>query len=193
MKNIAIFASGSGSDMQSVVDACESGKIDGKICVLIASREGIFALERAKAHQIPCKVFDKNNYDSMQLLDKAIVDYLKAFNIDLIVLAGYLNIITPVLVQNYEGKMINIHPSLIPQYCGKGFYGMRVHNAVIANHEKFSGCTVHYVDCVTDTGKIIKQTKVEVLPDDTAETLQKRVLEQEHILLPQVVAELCKN
>ena len=112
---------------------------------------------------------------------------------ELIVLAGYLNIVTPILVDKYRNKIINIHPSLIPKYCGMGFYGMKVHRAVIENGEKESGATVHYVDEGADTGAIIRQEKVPVIEGDTPETLQKRVLELEHRLLPKVVAQLCKE
>ena len=125
--------------------------------------------------------------------DSAIVEYLKGYDVDLIVLAGYLAIITPVLVDAYEGRIINIHPSLIPKHCGKGMYGLNVHRSVIASGDKESGCTVHFVDYGADTGEIIAQDKVEVKEDDTPESLQARVLEREHILLPQIVAKLCNR
>lgn len=125
--------------------------------------------------------------------DSAIVEYLKGYGVDLIVLAGYLAIITPVLVDAYEGRIINIHPSLIPKHCGKGMYGLNVHRSVIASGDKESGCTVHFVDYGADTGEIIAQDKVEVKEDDTPESLQARVLEREHILLPQIVAKLCNR
>lgn len=192
MKNIAVFVSGSGSDMQSVIDACERGDINGRVAVVVAGKEGIYALERAAAHGIQSRVFALKNYADAQEKDRAIVEYLRPFKIDLIVLAGYLSIVTKPLLDIYEGKMINIHPSLIPLHCGKGMYGMKVHEAVIAAKDKQSGCTVHYVDSGADTGKIIKQVVVPVMENDTPATLQARVLEQEHILLPQIVAQLCK-
>lgn len=192
MKNIAVFASGSGSDMQSVIDACESGQINGKVVAVIASRPGIFALERAAKHNIPSKVFSVKEYGSSEAKDSAIVEYLKPMGIDLIVLAGYLSIVSKPLLDVYEGKIINIHPSLIPRHCGKGMYGLHVHESVLASGDKVSGCTVHFVDSGTDTGKIIRQVTVPVEEGDTPETLQARVLVQEHKLLPQVVAELCK-
>lgn len=192
MKNIAVFASGSGSDMQSVIDACESGQINGKVVAVIASRPGIFALERAAKHNIPSKVFSVKEYGSPEAKDGAIVEYLKPMGIDLIVLAGYLSIVSKPLLDVYEGRIINIHPSLIPRHCGKGMYGLHVHESVLASGDKFSGCTVHFVDSGTDTGKIIRQVTVPVEDGDTPETLQARVLVQEHKLLPQVVAELCK-
>ena len=192
MKNIAVFASGSGSDMQSVIDACESGQINGKVVAVIASRPGIFALERAEKHNIPSKVFSVKEYGSPEAKDCAIVEYLRPMGIDLIVLAGYLSIVSKPLLDVYEGRIINIHPSLIPRHCGKGMYGLHVHESVLASGDKVSGCTVHFVDSGTDTGKIIRQVTVPVEEGDTPETLQARVLVQEHKLLPQVVAELCK-
>lgn len=192
MKNIAVFASGSGSDMQSVIDACESGQINGKVVAVIASRPGIFALERAAKHNIPSKVFSVKEYGSPEAKDGAIVEYLRPMGIDLIVLAGYLSIVSKPLLDVYEGRIINIHPSLIPRHCGKGMYGLHVHESVLASGDKVSGCTVHFVDSGTDTGKIIRQVTVPVEESDTPETLQARVLVQEHKLLPQVVAELCK-
>ena len=192
MKNIAVFASGSGSDMQSVIDACESGQINGKVVAVIASRPGIFALERAEKHNIPSKVFSVKEYGSPEAKDGAIVEYLRPMGIDLIVLAGYLSIVSKPLLDVYEGRIINIHPSLIPRHCGKGMYGLHVHESVLASGDKVSGCTVHFVDSGTDTGKIIRQVTVPVEEGDTPETLQARVLVQEHKLLPQVVADLCK-
>lgn len=192
MKNIAVFASGSGSDMQSVIDACESGQINGKVVAVIASRPGIFALERAAKHNIPSKVFSVKEYGSPEAKDGAIVEYLRPMGIDLIVLAGYLSIVSKPLLDVYEGRIINIHPSLIPRHCGKGMYGLHVHESVLASGDKVSGCTVHFVDSGTDTGKIIRQVTVPVEEGDTPETLQARLLVQEHKLLPQVVAELCK-
>ncbi|MDE6605042.1 MAG: phosphoribosylglycinamide formyltransferase [Clostridia bacterium] len=192
MKNIAIFASGSGSDMQSVIDGTLSGLIDGKVVAVVTNKEGIFAIERAKKHGIDCKTFKAKDYGDNEMRDKAIVEYLKGYGIDLIVLAGYLAIVTPVLVDEYEGRIINIHPSLIPKHCGKGMYGLNVHRSVIASGDKVSGCTVHYVDYGADTGAIIAQEQVEVKEDDTPESLQARILEVEHILLPSVVAKLCR-
>lgn len=193
MKNIAIFASGSGSDMQSVIDGVKNGQIDGIVKLVITNKSGIFAIERAAKDNIPCKTFTLKEYGTHEERDKAILQELKANNIDLVVLAGYLSIVTPVLVNEYERKIINIHPSLIPRHCGVGFYGIKVHESVIKSGDKESGATVHFVDCGADTGEIIEQVKVEVLADDTPESLQKRVLEKEHTLLPSVVAKLCRE
>lgn len=193
MKNIAVFASGGGSDFQSVVDGVESGLIDGRVVLLVASREGIGALERAKKHGIDCAVFDKKKFASVDEMFSAIGDELERRKTDLVVLAGYLSILTPSFVGRFEKKIINIHPSLIPKYCGDGFYGMRVHRAVVANGETESGCTVHYVDEGTDTGEIIAQARVAVEKGDTPEDVAAKVLEKEHELLPRVVAMLCKS
>ena len=193
MKNIAVFVSGSGSDMQSVIDACEAGGINGKVVAVIASRPGIFALERAAKHGIEARVFNVKDFGgNAEKKDTAIAEYLKDKDIGLIVLAGYLSIVSKPLLDIYEGRIINIHPSLIPRHCGKGMYGLHVHKSVLASGDGESGCTVHYVDSGTDTGKIIKQVRVPVLPGDTPESLQARVLKEEHKLLPQVVAQLCR-
>lgn len=188
MKKIAVFASGSGSDMQSVIDAIRFGEINNAyIDILIASNDGIYAIERAVSHSIDYKVFKKSDYDLLENMYDEITALLNKRQIDLIILAGYLTILTPNIIHSFEGRIINIHPSLIPKYCGMGYYGMKVHKAVIEAGEKVSGATVHFVDEGADTGRIIIQEEVPVLPDDTAETLQKRVLELEHKLLPKAV------
>lgn len=193
MKRIAVFVSGGGSDMQSVVDGINCGEINGKIVLTVANKNGIYALERAKKENIDYKVFTVKEYGGIEKRDEAILQALKLYEIDLVVLAGYLSIVSPVIINEYRDRIINIHPSLIPKYCGVGFYGLKVHEAVILAKETESGCTVHYVDEGADTGKIIEQVKVEVKPEDTAETLQAKVLEQEHILLPKIVAKLCEE
>lgn len=193
MKKIAVFASGSGSDFQSIIDGVSEGRINGEIVLLIASKEGIFAIERAKKAGIAYKVFDKSEFETLEAMDKQIIAALDEAQTNLVVLAGYLNILTPALVSAYRNKIINIHPSLIPNHCGKGFYGMRVHRAVIAAGDKTSGATVHFVDEGADTGAIIMQKSVPVLEGDTAESLQQRVLELEHKMLPEAVAMLCEK
>lgn len=192
-KRIAVFASGGGTDLQSVIDAVRQGEIEAEIAVVIGSKAGIYALERARLAGIETAVFDKRDFENLDAMYEALIAFLQKRGVDLIVLAGYLTILTPNIVRAFERKIINIHPSLIPKYCGIGFYGMRVHEAVIAGGETESGCTVHYVDEGADTGAIIAQTKVPVYPDDTPETLQKRVLEAEHRLLPQTVKRICKG
>lgn len=194
MKKIAVFISGSGSDMQSVIDGCESGYIDGKVVCVVASKEGIYGLERAEKHGIDSAVFALKDYDrDCVKRDEAIINYIAAHDVDLVVLAGYLGIVSEKLVSAYRGRMINIHPSLIPAHCGKGMYGLKVHASVLASGDKVSGVTVHYVDEGTDTGDIIVQQRVKVEEGDTPETLQARVLETEHQLLPYAVRFLCRK
>jgi len=193
VKRIAVFASGGGSDMQSVIDACEAGQIDGQVVAVVVNKDNIGALDRAAKHNIESHIFKVQDYADAQDRDQAIINYLVSKDIDLVVLAGYLAIVTPALVDRFRGRIINIHPSLIPKFCGKGMYGLKVHTAVIEAGESESGATVHFVDEGADTGQIIRQVKVPVLAGDTPESLQARVLEQEHILLPSVVAELCKK
>ena len=190
MKKLAVFVSGSGSDLQSIIDSATSGQLPAEIAVVVASKDGIFALERARKHGIPSVVYCKNDFNSAEEMYDALTDELVSRGIDFIVLAGYLTILTPNIVRAFERRIINIHPSLIPKYCGDGFYGMRVHEAVIKNGEKESGATVHFVDEGTDTGEIIMQESVPVLETDTAETLQKRVLTLEHSLLPRAIKKI---
>lgn len=188
------MVSGGGTDLQSVIDNVENGYIEnGRIVLVIASKPGIYALERAAAHGIRGVVIGKDEYPDMADRTEAIIRALSEAETDLVVLAGYLSVLQPALIEAYRNRIINIHPSLIPKYCGKGFYGMHVHEAVIAAGEKESGATVHFVDEGVDTGKIIIQRKVEVLSDDTPETLQQRVLEVEHKILPEAVKKFCNG
>lgn len=191
-KRIAIFASGGGSDMQSVIDACESGYINGKVELLVTNKDNIGAIERANRHNISCMICKLSDYTDHTKRDRVILDRLLHDEIDLIVLAGYLSIVTDVIIKEYEGRIINIHPSLIPRHCGKGFYGHKVHESVLASGDTTTGATVHFVEVGVDTGDIIEQVVVNVLEGDTVESLQARVLAEEHKLLPRVVAMLCR-
>ena len=186
MKNIAVFASGSGSDFQSVIDENEREPFC-EISLLVASKEGIYALERAKAHNIEAIVRSKKDFPSNEEMFEDIIRELNARNIDFVVLAGYLNMIAENFVKAFPDRIINIHPSLIPSFCGKGYYGLNVHRAALEYGVKISGCTVHFVDEHYDSGAIILQRCVPVLEDDTPETLQARVLEEEHRALPEAV------
>lgn len=190
MKKLAVFVSGSGSDMQSVIDSIKSGALNAQIVLVIASREGIYAIERAKTENIPYAVYNKKEYADISVMYEQIIQELKAVQTDYILLAGYLNILTKNIVDAFPKRIINIHPSLIPKYCGMGYYGMKVHEAVIINGEKISGATVHFVDEGADTGEIIAQETVTVYPTDTPETLRERVLELEHRLLPKTLIKL---
>ncbi len=188
---LAVFVSGGGTDLQSIIDAADSGYIENaEISLVVGSKEGIFALERAKSANIPTTVYKKEDYNSLFDMFEAVIYRLKQEGIDYIVLAGYLVILTPNIISQFRNKIINIHPSLIPKYCGDGFYGMRVHQAVVDAGEEFSGATVHFVDEGTDTGGIIMQEKIALKEGDTAETLASRVLELEHNLLPKAIKKL---
>lgn len=193
MLKIAVFASGGGTDFQSIIDAVKSGELDAEIAYLVAGKPGIYAIQRAMDNGIPYGIYAKNDYPSINALCLELARVLTEKGIDLIVLAGYLNIITEELIKPFENRIINIHPSLIPKHSGAGYYGMKVHESVIKSGDKKSGATVHYVNEIPDGGAIIMQTEVDVLPGDTAETLAKRVLEAEHKLLPEAVAFVLKN
>ncbi|MCC0648009.1 phosphoribosylglycinamide formyltransferase [Clostridioides sp. ZZV15-6598] len=184
MLNIGVLISGGGTNLQAVIDGTESGKIKGQVKVVISSKQDAYGLERAKNHNI--KAICETNEDR-------IIEILKENKIDLVVLAGYLKIISPKLVNEFRNKMINIHPSLIPSFCGAGFYGERVHQGVIDYGAKVTGATVHFVDEGADTGPIIMQDVVKVNQDDDAKTLAKRVLEVEHRILKESLSLFCEN
>jgi phosphoribosylglycinamide formyltransferase-1 len=172
----------------AIIDSINLGHIkNARISLVVASKEGIYALERAKRENIPALIYKKANYPSLDKMFEEITIELEKRQIDLIVLAGYLLILTPNIVKRYRNRIINIHPSLIPKYSGDGFYGMKVHKAVIENKEEYSGATVHFVDEGTDTGEIILQERVKVYENDTPETLAERVLELEHKLYAKAI------
>lgn len=187
MLKIGVLISGGGTNLQAVIDACETKVIDGAVVGVISNKFKAFGLERAKKHQIPHFYIGKAYHEDPKVRTKEIVKIFEDLQVDLIVLAGYLEILQPELIQAFENRIINIHPSLIPKYAGKGYYGMKVHQAVIDNRETESGATVHYVDEGVDTGSIIIQGKVAVLSDDTKESLQKKVLEIEHRILIEAI------
>ncbi len=191
MKRIGVLISGGGTNLQAIIDGTESGTIEGKVAVVISNRKAAYGLERASNHAIPGVYIGKGNFPDTADAETELMRVLENYEVDLIVLAGYLNILSPETIDHYRNRIINVHPALIPAYCGDGFYGMKVHEAVIANKEAFSGATVHYVDEGTDTGAIIAQEKVAVSPEDTPETLQKKVLAIEHKLLVETTAKLC--
>ena len=192
MKRIAVFASGGGTDFQSIIDANEKDKFC-EISCLIASKEGIGAIERAQKHGIKTAVFSKSGYPDIDELYKELTYLLNINRVDYIVLAGWLKIIPDSFIKTFEDRIINIHPSLIPAFCGAGFYGLKVHKAVIDYGVKVSGCTVHFVNEVPDGGAIIAQTAVNVEDSDTPESLQARILQEEHKLLPYCVKKLCEG
>lgn len=187
MFNIAVLISGGGSNLKSLID---NQKEYYKINVVIADRD-CGGLNIAREANIDAVLIDRKKYK--EKLSKKIDEELKKYNIDLIVLAGYLSIVDSNFISKWKNKIINIHPSLLPKFGGKGMYGMKVHEAVIKNKEKESGCTVHYVTEMVDGGDIIMQNKVDVLEDDTPEILQKRVLVEEHKILPATVIKLASQ
>jgi phosphoribosylglycinamide formyltransferase-1 len=191
MKRIGVLVSGGGTNLQAIIDGTESGLINGQVAVVISNRKEAYGLKRADKHKIPAIYIGKGNYPDNALADQALLETLKTYEIDIIVLAGYLKILPPAIIEDYRNRIINVHPSLIPAYSGDGFYGMKVHEAVIEAGEKYSGATVHFVDEGTDTGAIITQEKVDVTSEDTAETLAKKVLAIEHKILVETTAKLC--
>ena len=192
MKRIAVFASGGGTDFQSIIDANAADKFCD-IVLLVASSEGIGAIERAEKNGIATAVFAKKNFPDLEKLYSELTYLLNIKRVDYIVLAGWLKIIPESFVRTFQDRIINIHPSLIPSFCGAGMYGLRVHRAVLEYGAKISGCTVHFVDEVPDGGAIIAQAAVCVRDDDTPESLQARILEEEHKLLPLCVRKLCEG
>ena len=180
-KKIAVLVSGSGSNLQSIIDNVENGNLNCEITYVIADRE-CYGLQRAEKHDIETLLLDRKIIDN-KLANEIIDSTLERCKTDYIVLAGYLSILTEKFIKKWDKRVINIHPSLLPKFGGKGMYGIKVHEAVIKAGEKESGCTVHFVTNEIDAGEIITNVKVPVLEDDTPETLQKRVLEQEHKLL----------
>lgn len=192
MLKIGVLVSGNGSNLQSLLDNIDNGNIDGEICVVISDKSGAYGLERAQKYGIPTFSFDRNKYSNGEI-NKRILKLLKDMDISLVVLAGFLSILSPEMINEYKNAIINIHPSLIPSFCGPGFYGIKVHENAIKYGVKVSGCTVHYVDEGTDTGPIILQSPVEVSDYDTPESLQKKILKHEHILLPKAVKLICEG
>jgi phosphoribosylglycinamide formyltransferase-1 len=188
------MVSGGGTNLQAVTDAIESGAITGaRLVLVISSRADAYALSRAAAHGIPALVAGKAEFPREDDLCNAIESALRAAGADLIVLAGYMHVLDPRLVRAFAGRIINIHPSLIPKYCGLGFYGKRVHRAVLEAGEKESGATVHYVDEGVDTGPVLLQERVPVYADDDTDSLAARVLEAEHRILVLAVNRLAKE
>lgn len=192
IKRIAVFASGGGTDFQSVIDANEREKFC-EIAYLIASKQGIGAIERAKKHGIPTAVYAKSDYPDLEKLYSDLADLLNENKVDYIILAGWLKIIPESFINAFKDRIINIHPSLIPSFCGAGYYGLKVHAAALEYGAKVSGCTVHFVNEIPDGGAIIAQRAVEIKDGDTPESLQERVLEVEHELLPYCVKKLCEG
>lgn len=192
---IAVLVSGGGTNLQALIDAQSRGELGGgEIAAVISSKAGAYALERAQMANIPGYVLARAEFDSNRSMTVALVDMLKEMDIDLIVLAGCMIIFTQELVEAYPNAIMNVHPALIPSFCGKGFYGLHVHEAALAYGVKLSGATVHFVSEECDGGPIIAQKAVPVLAGDTPETLQRRIMEEaEWKLLPEAVALFCQG
>ena len=186
---IAVLVSGGGTNLQAILDAVDSEIIThGEVKVVISSRADAYALERAKNHSVDGKVVSRKNCESQQEFEKGITDILDEYKIDLIVLAGFMSILSADFTKKYENRILNVHPSLIPSFCGKGFYGLKVHEAALSYGVKVTGATVHFVNEIPDGGEIILQKAVYIEPDDTPETLQKRVMQEaEWKILPEAV------
>ena len=195
MKNIAVLVSGGGTNLQALIDAQGRGElINGRITAVISSTPGAYALERAKAAGIPGYVAARKDYPSSQAMTAALVDKLKGLDIDLVVLAGFMVILTGEMVRAFPNAILNVHPALIPSFAGPGCYGLHVHEKALEYGVKLSGATVHFVSEECDGGPIVSQKAVEVLPDDTPEVLQRRIMEQcEWQLLPQAVSLFCQD
>ena len=195
MLRIAVLVSGGGTNLQAIIDAVASGVITNtKIQTVISNNKNAYALERAKKHGINSLVVSPKDYESRELFNEALLKALKDADVDLVVLAGFLVNIPPCVVREFSRRIINIHPSLIPSFCGKGFYGLRVHEAALSYGVKVSGATVHFVNEIPDGGKIILQKAVEIKDGDTPEVLQKRIMEEaEWKILPEATEIISKK
>ncbi len=194
MKRIAVLVSGGGTNLQALIDAQARNELGGCIAAVISSKAGAYALERAEKAGIPGYILPRKEYPSNQAMTVALVDLLKNLQIDLVVLAGCMIIFTQELVDAYPNAIINVHPALIPSFCGQGYYGLHVHEEALRYGVKLSGATVHFVSAECDGGPIIAQKGVAVLENDTPETLQKRIMEEaEWKLLPQAVRLFCED
>lgn len=192
---IAVLVSGGGTNLQAIIDAIASGKITNtEIALVIANKEGAYALKRAEQAGIKGIVISPKQYADKEAYSQDMIKTIKDAGCELIVLAGFLVVLPESFVNAFEGKIINIHPSLIPSFCGDGFYGLKVHEKALERGVKVTGATVHYVDSGTDTGPIINQKAVYIMPDDTPETLQRRVMEEaEWVILPKAIDDIANH
>jgi len=190
-----VLVSGGGTNLQAVIDAIQSGEVkNASIATVISSKKDAFALKRAEKYGIPGVYISKTQFNTIQEYDQALIEQMKKYDVQLILLCGFLAILGQGFINEYQGRIINIHPSLIPAFCGKGYYGMKVHEEVLKYGVKVTGATVHFVELEPDAGPIILQKAVEIKDDDTAEILQRRVMEQaEWILLPKAVKLIEEN
>lgn len=195
MLGLGILVSGSGTNLQAIIDNINNGQItNAKINVVISNKDGVYSLVRAKENNIPAEVIAPKNFTDRDAFHKELLQKLKEYDVDLLVLAGYLVVIPENIINSYKNRIINIHPSLIPSFCGTGYYGLKVHEAVLERGVKVTGATVHFVDEGTDTGPIILQKAVKIQEGDTPEILQKRVMEEaEWELLPEAIDLIANN
>lgn len=193
LKRIAVMVSGRGSNLQSIIDEIDKGNINGEISLVISNKENAYGIERAINNNIKTLVASKDKYPTITERTNIILDNLEDENIDFVVLAGYMEILEKKFIDRYKNKIINIHPSLIPSFCGKGLYGMRVHNEVYRYGVKVTGATVHFVDEGADTGPVIMQDVVVVEEFDMPKNIAEKVLKVEHRLLPEVVRLMCED
>lgn len=189
MLKLAVCVSGGGTNLQAILDAIESGTVtNAEVSVVISNNKNAYALERARNHGIEAFAVSPKDYESREAFNAAFLEKLDSYEVDLVVLAGFLVVIPEAMIRKYKNRIINIHPSLIPSFCGTGYYGLKVHEGALARGVKITGATVHFVDEGTDTGPIILQKAVEVKEGDTPEVLQKRVMEQaEWIIMPKAI------
>ena len=195
MLKLAVLVSGGGTNLQAIIDAISAGKITNAcISVVISNNANAYALERARAHGIEALCISPKDFESREAFNQAFLDKLNSYNVDLVVLAGFLVVLPEMMIKEYTNRIVNIHPSLIPAHCGPGYYGLKVHESVLARGNKVTGATVHFVNEIADGGPIIIQKAVEVQDDDTPEILQKRVMEQaEWNILPQAIDDIAND
>lgn len=189
MLKVGVLVSGGGTNLQAILDAIDNGEItNAQVSLVISNNAGAYALERAKNHKIEAACISPKSYESRDEFHKALLEKLQESRVDLVVLAGFLVAVPAMIVEAFPNRIINIHPSLIPSFCGTGYYGLRVHEGALARGVRVTGATVHFVDAGTDTGPIILQKAVEIDPEDTPETLQRRVMENaEWKILPKAI------
>ena len=195
MKNIAVFVSGGGTNLQAIIDGIKSEKItNGQISLVLSSKDDVYALTRAKENNIPVEIVRRKEYPDQDEFSVKVLEKMKLYNIDLIILAGFMSVLSEDFIKLYENKILNVHPALIPAFCGKGFYGLKVHEKVLERGVKLSGATVHFVNEITDGGPIILQKAIEVRDGDTPETLQARIMtECEQVILIEAVNLFCND
>ncbi len=192
---VAVLVSGGGTNLQAILDYIDGGKLpDGEICAVISDNQDAYALQRAKNHNIPALVLLRRDCESKEDYENKLLGLLSSVGAEVVVLAGFMRILSADFVSHFENRMINVHPSLIPSFCGKGFYGLHVHEKALEYGVKVTGATVHFVNSIPDGGQIIAQKAVKVLKNDTPETLQRRVMEQaEWKILPAALRDLCRK